>query len=211
MSNPEALEGLERALTDVLDWLRRNGAAEIADNLGAPASEAELSAVEARFAPFPAPLRALYLRHDGQRDRDRYPFFTTFAFTDLEYGRLLHEGMTWSYLGKRPGQKGQDIDRSLMFPDPEAPLRDAELSWRWWPVGEDNGQMVAVNLDTGRVFRLVKDVPAIRLVAPDLTAWLVAFSADVTSGAYVVAGDPELPGVTAEGFVSKGKHLALRD
>lgn len=203
----EEANPLDVALRALTQWLLAHDAAELAANLAPPAAEAELARYEAWIGPFPAPLRALYLRHNGQPDRDRWPLFEALTFTDLEYGGLLHEGMLWSYLGGDPSKPGGELDRTKLFPDPAAPLRDEEFSPRWWPLAEGNSAFLAVNLDTGRVFRFVKDVPALRLAAEDVGRFLAEYAAAVQRGDYDIAGDPALPGVRVEGLHARGKHL----
>jgi len=206
----------EKALDDMVEWMTEHEAGEIADNLAAPATESAIAAVERRFgAPLVSPLRELYLRHDGQRDRDTFPLLPNGVLTDLAYARDLREGMFVAYFGVVDFRAAGSAKGDTPLPTPlhadGAPLPAAEQTFRWWPLAEIfGGGFLAVNLDTGRVFEMRRDVPPIVLRADSVPAFFAAYADDLWNDRYVVSGDPSLPGVRHEGFVARRKHLAPR-
>lgn len=212
-SDADGDDAFMKALSDIEEWMTDNHAGEIVSNLATGASQTAIAACEARVgARFPAALRQLYLLHDGQRNRDLFPLFEDAIFTDLAFALQIRDGML-RYFGVPHGQavdaaaNDLALDRAQMCADPEAPLREEEFSLRWWPLMERNGEYVAVNLDTGRVFEIIKDTPAFVLAADSVTDLLSGYADRMWNDEYEVAGDASLDGVTAKGFVSMKKHL----
>jgi hypothetical protein len=164
-------EELDKAVDDIVEWWRDRGRDDVADDLREGATEEQLAYAEQKLgAPLGPELRALYARHDGQRDRESRWFFGDLCFAELSYALDLRQGMVHAYFGV-----GYDGVRrpETVFADPETPLSDAELDGRWYPVANDIGDFLAVHLGTGRVARTKKgEVPAVRVVAPTLTAFV---------------------------------------
>ncbi len=167
-------EALLKALDDVKEWYLDNDRAAVVQGLRPPASPADVRLAESTFkAPFPAELRCLYDQHDGQSDREANPFFGDLVFADLDYSIGLRSGMLYAYFGVRPGGR---IETTAIHCDPRTPLLPAELDGRWFPFANIQGDFLAVHLDTGRVFRAVKDHPALRLAGASLATFLGDFA-----------------------------------
>jgi len=164
-------EQLQKAIDDIVEWWRERGRDEIADDLAPGAPAERLDEVAARLgAPLGAELRALYGRHDGQRDRESKWFFGDLCFAALSYALDLQSGMVLSYFGVGPnGERAPET----VFAAKQTPLQAEEYDGRWLPIANDGGDFVAVHLGTGRVARARKgELPAIRIVAPSLTSYV---------------------------------------
>jgi cell wall assembly regulator SMI1 len=173
MADEERRERLQKGVADIKEWMLDHGAEAIVANLLDGASDAELDATEQRLgARLPSALRELYKLHAGQRDREANPFFEGLVFADLEYARLLRQGMLYAYFGVG----GSEIDRQAIFTEERSPLTEAELNAAWFPLGNIQGDFLAVHLQTERVYWAVKDFPALRLAAPTLTDFICAYA-----------------------------------
>lgn len=177
-----ALEQLHKALDDIKEWLQDEDRAAVVRGLrpGATA-EALRRAESAAGAPFPPELRALYEQHDGQEDREADPFFGDLVFADLDYALGLRGGMLYAYFGVRDGGR---IEPGGIHCDPQTPLLPEELDGRWFPFANMEGDFLALHLGTGRVFRAVKDFPALRLAGASLTAFLCEYADRLWNGNY---------------------------
>lgn len=169
-----ALEQFHKSLDDIEEWFQDNDRADVTKGLLPGATPEALREAEiAAQGTFPRALRALYERHDGQSDRENHPFFGSLVFADLEYAHGLRRGMLFAYFGVRDGGV---IDRSAIFCDPATPLLESEYDARWFPFANMGGDFLAVHLGSGRVFRAVKDLPALRLAAPSLSEFVARFA-----------------------------------
>lgn len=176
------LEQLHKALDDIKEWLMDEDRAAVVHGLRAGAGAASLRRAEsAAGAPFPLELRALYERHDGQTDREADPFFGDLVFADLDYALGLRGGMLYAYFGVRAGGR---IEPGDIYCDPQTPLLPEELNDRWFPFANMGGDFLAIHLVTGRVFRAMKDLPALRLVGASLTAFLCEYADRLWNGNY---------------------------
>jgi cell wall assembly regulator SMI1 len=200
----DPLVPLRSALEDIEEWLEDHAPA-ILENLNDGASEARIRAVETNLGlRFPEPLRELYRIHDGQRLAGEHCFFEHMAFLDLEGGRTAQPVMLRAHFGLRPDGT---IDPGRVFADEDTPLHAAEYSPRWFPFANTDGDYLAVSCDTGRVFRVAREMPALTLVAPDVATFVYEYAARVWDDVYVIAGDPALEGVAAPGVRALKRYL----
>lgn len=212
-ANLDPDDPLRKAMDDLKEWMVDHHAEAIVANLRPGATGDEVLAVEARLGRrFPAALRQLYSLHDGSAE-EANPFFAHREFLSLEQGLRLMSSMLGRYFGVQeewePGDPEPAIDHDAIYCDEETPLREQEYSAAWWPLAVFNfSSYLAVNLDTGRVFDVEKDVPALRLLADDLAGYLADYATAVWDDHYVLAGDTELEGVEQDGFVNAQRHLA---
>ncbi len=194
---------LEKALDDIKEWLTDNHAEALVANLQAGASEELLKKVEAALClPLPTELRALYECHNGQQRRDQSPFFEHLAFLDVESALALREAMLTAHFGRG----AQGIDATKISCDRDTPLLEEELSDRWFPFANTASDYLAINLDTGRVYFAVKDVPALTLAGESFGEFLTDYADALWNDEYALAGDPSLEGVTVEGEPSLGRY-----
>lgn len=174
------LESLQKALADVKEWMLDNERAAVVDGLRPGAGVASLQRVErVTGAAIPAELRFLYEQHDGQSDREALPFFGSLVFADIDYALGLRPGMLYAYFGVREGGR---IEVEAIYADPKTPLRPDELNARWFPFANIQGDFLVLHLDTGRVFRAVKDLPALRLAGASLTEFFCAYADRLWNG-----------------------------
>jgi cell wall assembly regulator SMI1 len=203
-------EAFDRALADIVEWMTDNKALEIVANLAEPAAPDALARVESSLGkPFPAALRRLYERHDGQRNRDEFPFYERGRLCDLEYGQTMRDRLLDSLW--QDGTSGRPSDMDHAMEESSEPLQDKECTSAWWPLVDFEGAFLAVNLDSGRVFEVDEDGPQIRFRADDVSALLASYADDLWNDVYELAGDPSLDGVTAEGMISLKRHVQERD
>ncbi len=180
LSSAAEIETLLKALEDVKEWYLDNGRAPVVQGLRPGATPEALRYAEATVkAPFPGELRCLYEQHDGQSDREANPFFGGLVFADLDYALGLRDGMLYAYFGVRPGGRVED---AAIHCDPETPLLPTERNDKWFPLANIQGDFLAVHLDTGRVFRAIKDFPALRLAGTSLVAFLSDFADRLWNG-----------------------------
>jgi cell wall assembly regulator SMI1 len=198
------LDLLEQALADIEEWLTDNDLASFVATLRPGASQAALRAAEGEFGvPLSPSLEALYRWHDGQA-ADVEPLFEHMFFLDLEQACRLRPVLLECYFVPPKGMALREYHRR--HPD----LADAELMSRaWFPFANTDGDFLAVNLESGRVVRLLKgDVPWIKIEAGDLPGFVGQYASDLWDGRLELHGDPDLPGVTEAGLVCLGRYLA---
>lgn len=172
-------------------WLDRhasNGSAA-AFFLNAPATEAAIDAAEARIGlPFPADLRKLWRRADGQRDifgipdptpgRILCPLFGQYSFLSVQGALNVYQGWLDIWDGGGP-----DFDEAF---NGEAHIQRRGNDpvhreyWRpgWLPFSDDNGNACAVDLSpapggtVGQVIVIGSDEDLRRVLAPSIAAFL---------------------------------------
>ncbi len=200
--NEEQRDYLHQAIADIKEWLVDNAAEAIVENLNEEASDAALASAEkALGVPLPEALWELYALHDGQPNEGDC-LFEHMNFLSLERMLASREGMLYAYFGVRP----EGIDQAAIFCADGSQLLESELTSRWAPFANTEGDFLALNLDSGRVFRVVKDVPAIRLEADDLPSFLGRYASRLWEDFYALTGDTNLAGVTEEGLVALKRY-----
>jgi cell wall assembly regulator SMI1 len=195
---------LEQALADIEEWMADNDAASFVDTLLPGASDAALAAAQQHFGvPLLPALEALYRWHDGQSGEVE-PFFEHMFFLSLAEACRLRSALLECYFVPPKGMPLREYHR------PHAELGDDELTSReWFPFANTDGDYLAVNLESGRVVRVLKgDVPWITLEAGDLPSFVGQYASDLWDGRFELHGDPDQPGVTQAGLVHLSRYFA---
>lgn len=159
-------------------WMTEHGAKAIAANLAPGAKKARLDRLEKKLGfPLGDELRALWSVHDGQR-QEGLSFWHGHDLVSTAQARP-EDVLRFLPLLREPASA-----RGLR----ESKLRKAELGSSAWVrfAGRDSDGL-AVNTESGRVFVVSHDDhPALRLLAPSITAWLRQYADALEAGAYEV-------------------------
>ncbi|MFO7564055.1 MAG: SMI1/KNR4 family protein [Enhygromyxa sp.] len=196
-------EQLQQAIDDIKEWLRDNDAESFIGQLAPGARAADLDELEAALgAALPAGLRQLYLLHDGQTGEIE-PLFEHMRFLSVAEAAGSRAGMLDRYVIPPAGVALRDYHARHDY------VSDAELlSPRWLPFANTEGDFLAVQLDTGRVYRFSKgDLPWIHLEAPDFATFIGDYASAIWDDVYQFHGDPARPGVE-DGLRWLGRYLS---
>jgi cell wall assembly regulator SMI1 len=199
-----ANEQLQQAIDDIKEWLGDHEAASFVERLAAGAKDAAIESVETELgAELPAALRQLYRLHDGQIGEVE-PLFEHMLFLSLADAQRSRAAMLGSYVVAPEGMGLRDYHSAHPY------VSDAELlSPRWLPFANTEGDFLAVQLDSGRVFRFVKgDVPWIHWEADDFASFLGDYASALWDDAYQFHGDPGQRGVVEAGHLYLSRYLA---
>lgn len=197
-------ELLEQAMADIEEWMNDNGAQSFVSKLRPGASGEAIEAAELSLgAPLVPLLAALYRRNDGQSG-DVEPFFEHMFFVPLEEACRLRSVLLQGYFEPPGGMPLREYHSG------HADLSDDDLSSRgWFPFANTEGDFLAVNLESGRVVRVLKgDFPWIRVVGADLAEFVGEYASGLWNGDYELHGDPEQPGVMESGLIWLSRYLA---
>ena len=166
---------LAESFSKITTWMRDNDAPLLADNLAPAASSQRLDEAEATlgFALHPE-LRALWSLHDGQ----------------VEEQNGFYEWLDLLSANEAVARR-EDVVRFLSFmrEEPEViaevGMTEAELeSDAWIPIACRDSDSLAVNAESGRVFRVGEDWPPFQLEAQSVVAWASAYAARVVANGY---------------------------
>lgn len=167
----ELFERIER-------WMMDHGAKAIAANLSPAAKKSKLDRLEKKLGfPLGDELRALWSVHDGQRE-EGLSFWHGYDLVSTARARPEDVLRFLPLLREPASARGAR----------ESKLRKAELGSNAWVrfAGQD-ADGLAVNTESGRVFVVSHDDdPALRLLAPSITAWLGQYADALEAGAYEV-------------------------
>lgn len=195
---------LRQALADIEEFLHDHDASSFVEGLRPGASEAALDAAEASAGGPLGPLRLLYRWHDGQDWRsEREPLFGQLFFLDLDEACRQRATMLDCYVRPPSGETLERYHRSTEG------FTGSELrSDRWFPFANTEGNYLALQLETGKVARMVKgDLPWLRLEAPDLASFVGSYASALWDGRLILMGDPSEPGVEEEGLHWLGRYF----
>ncbi len=195
-------EDIPQALADIVEYMHDHDASSFVDALREAASAAEFDALEARLGAPLGSLRLLYGWHDGQ-ELEREPLFEHLFFLPLETAERMLPSMLYAYLEPPAGTRAASYHRSTQG------FTLAELeSPRWLPFANCEGDFLAVQLDTGKVARIMKgELPWLSVEAPNLATFLGRYASWLWDGGAVLMGDPSEPGVELEGMRWLGRYF----
>jgi cell wall assembly regulator SMI1 len=197
-------EQLQQAIDDIKEWLGDHDASSFVERLAPGAKDAAIESAEIELgAELPAALGQLYRLHDGQTGEVE-PLFEHMFFLCLADALRSRAAMLGSYVLAPEGMSLRD------YHSPHPHVSDAELlSSRWFPFANTEGDFLAVQLDTGRVFRLVKgDVPWIHGEADDFASFLGGYASALWDDAYQFHGDPGQHAGVEAGLLWLSRYLA---
>ncbi len=170
------MRSIETAVAQISQWMRKHGAEAIVSNLASGAAEEDLEQAEARLGfRLPAGLRELWSLHDGQ-DAEQDGFYEMYDL--LSSAQADNESFTEFVL------YSSNSPRALA----ESGLSAAEVGSRaWLRICARDSDGVAVNAESGRVFRIAHDdSPCLHLLASSVEAWLDAYAEAVCNDDYRV-------------------------
>lgn len=167
---------IEVAFARIEEWMEANGAEVIVDNLAPGASDDELDSAEARLGfRLPTSLRELWSVHDGQLT-EQDGFYESY---DLLSSRQAHSDTFEAYL------RGSTLS-ARSFTESGLDAREVD-SKAWLMIAARDSDGIAVNADTGRVFRVAHDdAPCLHFLAPSVEAWLTTYADHVCNDDYRV-------------------------
>ena len=156
------MRSIDTAVAQISQWMRKHGAEVIVSNLASGAEEENLEQAEARLGfRLPAGLRELWSLHDGQcAEQDGF-----YEMYDL---------LSSAQADNEPFAEHIQYSSSSPREIAESGLSADEIgSQAWLMICARDSDGVAVNADSGRVFRVAHDdSPCLQLLAPSVEAWL---------------------------------------
>ena len=169
---------MKKTIAAIKSWMQSNGAPRLVENLSKGASAAAIAKIEkAAGVKFPPALCDLYRLHDGQPEEGDC-FIESLNFLSVDAAFDERKTLLLRYIRGPYGV----LDYGKEWKD--APLEEREISERWWPIAVMDGDMVVMNLDSGRVFWAHKDVPPLTLAANDLPSFFETYLSRLEAGVY---------------------------
>ncbi|MEZ4222921.1 MAG: SMI1/KNR4 family protein [Polyangiaceae bacterium] len=159
----------------IKEWMKTH-APEVLEQLRAPATNEDIATAEQALGfALPESLKSLLRENDGSDDE--CGFFGSLQFVPTDFLQGAREDvMMWVGYDRKYSAESPDL-----FPEVYPELASDE----WLAIGHQGyADQLALHARTERVFTAEKDIPALKLVAPSLEAYLEAYALDLANGLY---------------------------